>query len=111
MVAPCGDPMRTTAYLDRYRQGEHIEVWAEMIAFGSAVRQEPLYTEAVAVAREMMTHARHNVALLVERLLALNYRFAEPRDYWRLPDVDLQKTLDAIEQQYGTLPIIVRAWY
>ena len=42
-------------YYDRYQRGEHIEVWSDLIALGEAVRQEPVYSDAVAVASETMT--------------------------------------------------------
>jgi hypothetical protein len=105
--------MRTPSYLDRYRNGEYTEVWAELVALGPAVRVEPLYSEGVAVAQEIMARVRHNLTLLFERLQVLNYRFAE-RDlawHWRQPSLEHRATIDAIEQQYGILPMVLRAWY
>ena len=62
-------------YLERYLAGEREQVWAELSARGPAIRAEPLFAEAQAVARETMTRARANVALLVQRLTSLGYRF------------------------------------
>jgi hypothetical protein len=45
-------------YYDRYQRGERVQVWSDLIALGEAVRQEPVYSDAVAVARETMTRAR-----------------------------------------------------
>jgi hypothetical protein len=62
-------------YYDRYRRGERIEVWSDLIALGDAVRQEPVYSDAVAVARETMTRARENVETLITRLDGIGYEF------------------------------------
>jgi hypothetical protein len=100
-----------TTYLERYRAGDHQQVWTDLVALGPAVRQEPLYMDAMAVAREMMTRARHNIALLVERLPALDYRFAEPRRVWEPPRAQLLTQVDQTEQQYGPMPLVLRQWF
>lgn len=106
----------SSPYLERYLHGEREVVWAELTALGPLVREEPLYTDAVAVARETMRRARHNIELLVARLTELNYRFdllEEPPDAepWDPPTPQDLAALDAAEQQYGPLPISVRLWY
>jgi hypothetical protein len=103
--------MHITSYLDRYRNGEQTEVWAEMVAFGPAVRQEPLYSEAVVVAREIMTRARHNVALLVERLQVLAFQFTYPDMVWVPPTDDLMIAIQEVERLYGPLPLMLRMWF
>jgi hypothetical protein len=62
-------------YYDRYQRGERIEVWSDLIALGESVRQEPVYSDAVAVARETMTRARENVETLITRLDGIGYEF------------------------------------
>lgn len=79
------NPVRTTCrysvrgivptFHDRYRAGEHQQVWSELVSLGEAVRQEPTYADAVAVARETMRRARTNIETLINRLHALGYRF------------------------------------
>jgi len=64
-----------TTLLERYVQGEHKRVWEELVAFGEEVRDEPLYTDAVAVARETMRRARSNIEALIPRLAAVGYQF------------------------------------
>ncbi len=100
-------------YLQRYQEGEHESVWADLVALGPAIRDEPVYTEALAVAHAMMTRVRHNIEVLLERLRELKYRFLSRHasDIWRQPDAERRSILDAIEQQYGPLPIVLRAWY
>lgn len=62
-------------YLERYVAGECELVWAELQALGAAIREEPLYTDALAVARETMRRARANIEVLIPRLRAAGYDF------------------------------------
>ncbi len=62
-------------YYDRYRRGECIEVWSDLIALGETVRQEPVHSDAAAVARETMTRARENIETLITRLDGIGYEF------------------------------------
>lgn len=61
--------------LRRYQAGEHEQVWADMVALGPGVREEPYLGDAQAVARETMRRVRHNLELIVARLEELGYRF------------------------------------
>jgi hypothetical protein len=67
-----------TTYLERYLAGEHEPVWAELQALGAAVRAEPLYSDALAVAHD--TPSRHT---LVEWLTApmTDSRIGEAANY------------------------------
>ena len=64
-----------TSYLDRYVAGEHEQVWSELIELGAAVREEPLLTDAAAVARETMRRVRTCLEILMPRLVEIGYRF------------------------------------
>jgi hypothetical protein len=64
-----------TRFLDRYLRGEYVQVWDELQALGEAVRDEPLYSDARAVAHETMRRVRANLELLVPRLRAAGYDF------------------------------------
>jgi hypothetical protein len=105
------------SYLERYdtfvkyKRDQAKELWTEFLSFGATIRQEPLYTEAQAVARVMMQRARHNIELLIPRLQQLEYHFAQPGEVWSLPTPELITVLDALEQQHGPLPIVLRAWF
>jgi hypothetical protein len=113
--------MRTPSHLDRYRTGEHTEVWAELIALGPAVRQEPLLSDALAVARETMHRVRENIEQLIPRLEHTHYQFAalvekdEEDDYPSAilipPPSNIQNHLAAIEQAVGPIPLSLYAWY
>jgi hypothetical protein len=123
-------------YLERYRAGECQQVWAELLAQGAGIREEPLASEAWAVAQETMRRVRHNIELLIPRLQALGYRFGKAQrvstrmviiDPSRLdefiedylteypvlqpPPPETPRLLDALEQRVGLLPLSLRAFY
>jgi hypothetical protein len=97
-------------YLERYRQGECVQVWKELVAAGDAVRAEPLYGEARAVAQETMRRAKQNVDLLVKRLQAIGYEFQFPEGVIQPASPNLLADLDAFEREVGPVPLSLRAW-
>ena len=62
-------------YLERYQNGECEQVWAELTALGEQVRQEPLLSDALAVARETMLRVRKNAERIISRLQRIKYDF------------------------------------
>jgi hypothetical protein len=114
-------------YRERYLAGECQPVWSELLALGAAVREEPLASEAWAVAQETMRRVRHNIELLTPRLQTLGYRFGEiPHhrgwEYWERTFVkaypvfqpsppETARLLDELEQRVGILPLSIRAFY
>ncbi len=97
-------------FVERYRDGEREQVWAELVALGKTVREEPLFDDAWDVARETMTRARTNVELLLERLKQIGYQFERPdRVFWPAqPGVSAR--IDEFEQEVGPVPLSLRAW-
>lgn len=106
-------------YLSRYQKGEYERVWKELVALGSRVRQDAVYPDALAVARETMRRARHNIDLLIPRLREIGYLFeAENPDKPIYPDAVFMPPSDSgrafieqIEKSAGMFPISLRAWY
>jgi hypothetical protein len=98
------------SYLQRYRQGECEQVWAELLALGGKVREPRLFDEAVAVARETMTRARTNIEMLVPRLTALGYCFAHPDRVCVPADEEFRRLVADVERRVGPLPLSLRAW-
>jgi hypothetical protein len=116
-------------YLERYRAGECQQIWAELLAEGAAIREEPLASDAWAVAQETMRRVRHNLELLIPRLQTLGYRFGEiphapghPSEIWERdfvkaypvfqpPPPNIARILDELEQRVGILPLSIRAFY
>jgi hypothetical protein len=65
-------------FLEHYLNGQHTEVWTDLIALGDEVRKDPVLTDAQAVANETMRRARQNLETLIPRLAAAGYRFGIP---------------------------------
>jgi hypothetical protein len=68
------------SYYDRYQGGEHEAVWTDLLALGNGVHKEPVYSDALAVARETMSRARTNIETLIVQLDEIGYRFETARD-------------------------------
>src|SRR6266849_6050327 len=95
-----------TPYLERYLAGEYELVWDELVALGAEVREEPLYSDALAVARETMRRVRKNLEMLIPRLVTIGYQFGygwvqPPADEpfgWRLRQ-EYQRLLEEVKDQ------------
>jgi hypothetical protein len=114
-------------YLERYLAGEYQQVWNELLAYGAAIRSEPLSGDAWTVAQETMRRVRYNIELLISRLRTLGYRFGEiphdpgweewERDFvkaypvFQPPPADTARLLDELERRVGLLPLSIRAFY
>jgi hypothetical protein len=112
----CKDMVAMISYLERYLEFASLNydnkrIWAELMSLGADIRQEPLYSDARAVARQATMRARQNVETLIERLNTLEYRFLVPQEVWIPPDEASAAALDALELQYGLLPLSLRMWY
>jgi hypothetical protein len=102
--------MAETRFLERYLQGAYVEVWDELMRLGPAVRQEPVLSDARAVAAETMRRVRHNIMLIAERLRAIGYWFAEPDLVYSPPDSWHIESLRTFEAQVGPVPLSLAAW-
>lgn len=114
-------------YLDRYLLGEYEDVWHELVAAGEQVQHEPLFGDALAVAHETMKRVRHNLELLIPRLITLGFHFGEGMFGHLTPSelTELQKqapisyesssqpyeAISEIEKNVGVLPLSLRAFY
>lgn len=100
-----------SSYYKRYCDGDCVGVWSELIALGSAVRCEPILSDAVSVAKEIVDRAYRNLCLLHPRLIDFGYEFASPQDALREANDEDRKLLNEVETEFGQMPIIFRAWY
>ena len=99
-------------WLERYRAGERVQVWAEMTAACPDLRETADWDDAVGVARETMTRARTNVERLVDLLPANGYQFRLPFERaFVSPPADIEAQLDAFEVKVGRMPLALRAWF
>jgi len=108
------------SYLERYRDGEFEQVWDELRALGSAVREEPHYTQAREVAAETMDRVRRNCELIVARLQYLGYVFGTYPDgttgYYTegplvAPSESTRAGISELEAQTGALPLSLVAFW
>jgi hypothetical protein len=62
-------------YLERYTSGEYEAVWNELMALGAGVFDQPVHSDALAVARETMRRAQTNIVTILARLKEMGYEF------------------------------------
>ncbi len=98
-------------YLDRYLAGECEQVWDELMALGAAVREQPLYDDALAVARETMRRARYNVETIVARLRESGYNFYVSDRICIPPQPNAEEKVRALEELSGVIPLSMKMWY
>jgi hypothetical protein len=125
-------------WFERYQQGFYREVYDEFLLMQEQVFEEPVYREAVLVARAMMSRVRSNIEILIPRLKTLGYQFVDGDwvSYWekkeqgkslltaeqqaeedelfrifRAPPPQTSSLLDELEQRVGRLPLSVKVWY
>lgn len=120
----------SATYLERYLAGAHKPVWAELVALGERVYEEPLYADAWAVARETMRRMRTNIDLLIPRLRVAGYHFGERfveglngqtlddlesaevvPPVRSLPQPDTPRRIAELERMAGVMPLALRAFY
>ncbi len=99
-----GNGSHSSGYLERYQDGQYREVWDELLQLGQAVFEEPLYTEAMAVARTMMRRVRVNIETLISRLLQIHFVFGY--DHRLQEQLALALTSAHARRQYQEM----RAW-
>ena len=97
--------------LQRYQAGDCERVWAELVAMGEGVRDESVFGDAVAVARETMRRCRMNVETLVAHLRQKNYVFRNEELAHVAPDFDIREKIAGLEREVGPLPLSLCAWY
>jgi hypothetical protein len=108
-------------YFERYRKGECEAVWSELGGLGEGILDEPVRSEAQAVARETMQRARRNIEKIVHRLAALGYQFedgasspveAQDTRVFMPPPDDTPDLITKVEKELGgPLPLSLHAFY
>jgi hypothetical protein len=107
-------------YIERYKNGEFKQVWADLLSLGPSVRNEEFFSQANAVASETMVRVRRNCETLVARLSEMGYVFDRFPDGSRrfyapeplsLPTDETRSDLLELENEAGPLPIsLVSFW-
>jgi hypothetical protein len=108
------------SFLDRYRAGEHTQVWNELQSLGAAVRQEPHLSDARAVAAETMQRVRRNCERIIAKLNKAGYRFDIYPDGSKRhhapaalvpPSKSTPKDIAELEQEVGAVPLSLVAFW
>ncbi|GAA6616255.1 hypothetical protein [Scytonema sp. NUACC26] len=100
----------TPTFFSRYLAGDRQSVWSELQALGEII-EPSLRADALAVAREIMRRVKLNLEIIVHRLKKLGFEFSDPKRVLVPVQSHTLQLLDDFEQQWGTLPFSVRAWY
>ena len=91
-------------------------MWQELRQLGARVRDPAFAGEAQAVCDEMARRARHNIELLIERLLEQGYRFHEnddagaPAEPLIGPGPDAEAFVAWLEETFGPIPMVLSSW-
>jgi len=109
---PIGDRMNAGPFHERYLRGEHEDVWRELIQLGARIREEPIWSDALAVTREVVRRAHANLRTIHDRLVVLGYEFQDPSNALvsASPDEDAA-LVEETQRQLGTFPLLVQVWY
>ena len=102
--------MSSQGFFERYKAGECERIWLELRNLGE-IREQPVKDEALAVAREIMKRVRYNFNVIANNLIKLGFEFEEPEKVVVPAKSNASEYLDDFEQQWGILPLSVRAWY
>jgi hypothetical protein len=103
-------------WLARYRAGHRMQVWHELRQLGGAVREPELRTEAQLVCDEMARRARHNIDVIVERLIQDRFRFHINDDQQtpiapHIPPTEAAAAhAEWLEERFGPVPLTLLSW-
>jgi hypothetical protein len=102
-----------SSWLERYRAGDHVQVWTEMTSLGPDVRRDHSWADAAEVTRETMSRVRTNVERLLELLPPKGYEFSDDPDVQAFvpPTADVVAQLDRLERRIGRLPLALCCWF
>ena len=93
-------------FLERYLDGQHEQVWTELVSLGPYVRREPEYRrQARLVAEETMRRVRENLERLVVELPRVGYVFANPDRVLGPPPTDVGGQVARLEARLGPVPL------
>lgn len=107
-----------SSWVERYVDGQHESVWAEVVALGARAGEPAFAADVNALARETMQRALRNVEALTSLLPSIGWRFrfpmsGPPSDHCvhARPRSDVQEKIRALETLCGPLPASLRAWW
>ena len=104
-----------TSYLDRYQKSadqnqDNSRIWAELTCLGADIRVEPHYSDAKRLPGQPCC-APNRISNPDRSYERPRIPVEDPGSVWVPPDQASIDELDALEHQYGVLPLSVRMWY
>jgi hypothetical protein len=113
---------------DRYQKGFYQEVYDELLLIQAHVFEEPIYEDALLVARAIMRRVRYNLELLIPRLQRMGYEFGKgiffddvsPEEkasitqaipIFKAPDQETAEKVASLERLTGPIPLSLKFWY
>ncbi|MEM9726044.1 MAG: hypothetical protein AAF909_11335 [Pseudomonadota bacterium] len=102
---------RAEQLIQRYLDGEHEVVWAELVDYGPIDSWEWRREAGWAIACETMERVARNLRSIVDRLRSSGYDFEDPAAALTDPPPDVEEKVDALEREAGFLPLSVKAFF
>lgn len=97
--------------LEAFRAGAHEQVWAQLTQLSDRVWDEPVRSQAVAIARETMHRVRANIEWLIPRLKEIGYCFSQFSPL-KQPESGASNLIDEYEKKFNVaVPLSLRAFY
>lgn len=107
-----GVARRPTRYAERYQAGDRSAVWSDLHRLDLRRQTtQDVFEDAAACVRLAMRRVRANVEWIVRSLPELGYTFAAPDEAHRPPTPEDLATLEALEREFGPLPLTLRIFY
>jgi hypothetical protein len=106
-------------FSERYKNGETIEVYSDIVKLGHAAFSEKHFSDIEAVVKETMKRTVHNLAVIYDELENINYNFKRSIQYsfetpLGNPIVDADKLLIQLEKEvapFGSIPLSLKMFY
>lgn len=109
------------SFLERYKSGQHKEVWGELVALEEKVFEPAHHGVAVAVAEETMQRVRQNLETIADRLTVMGFDFTkyphgESLEYsvvgpLETPSEETEEQIETLKLIVGSLPISLEAFW
>lgn len=106
-------------FLERYKSGETVEVYADITELGAAAFTERYYADMEAVLTETMERTAHNLGVIYDELNRINYNFYRDPEYsFKIPlnkplanASQLLHQLNNAVKPFGTVPLSIQLFY
>jgi len=99
-----------TSYIHQYLEGQCEQVWND-IQHLPVLDYEDTYQDVLDVVQETTARSAYNINLIVNRLKAVNYVFAQPSHIIALSKSKALSEIMDMELGVGPIPLTVKAWY